>query len=163
MIIGTLRLIANRLPIAFRYDCDELGRYVGFARELVNDMGDQLGTESVTTLERLSTQGGELLEGARTDPQEIEAAIFELRAAVGQTIQQVNATAPVDVRKALRKRVLDMSKQELERERALVVDMGFESDPEKRPPPIELQLPPIRHKRKQTSHHPAPFMIREEP
>lgn len=146
LVIGTLHLIAKRLPLAYRYDCDELHRYVVFARELVSEMGDQLGSAGLDELNRLAALGGEILDAARSDPPEIEAAIFELRAVVGQVIQDVNASASADVKKSLRRRVLDMSKNELERELALVIDMGFETDPDKRPRPIEQQLPKIpRH------------------
>lgn len=143
LVIGTLHLIAKRLPLAYRYDCDELNRYVVFARELIDEMGDQLGVDCVAELKRLATVGGEVLDAARADPPEIEATIFELRAAVGHVIQEVNARASADVKKALRRRVLDMSKHELQRELALVIDMGFETDPDKRPVPIEQQLPKI--------------------
>ncbi|VVQ15694.1 hypothetical protein [Pseudomonas fluorescens] len=146
LVIGTLQLIAKRLPLAYRYDVDELNRYVTFAREIAMEMRGSIDTPSCAELERLADRGSEVLDGARTDPPEIESAIFQLRAAVGQLIQDVNAKAPTDVRKTLRQRVLNMSKTELERELALVIDMGFEMDPDKRPVPIEKQLPPIRRK-----------------
>lgn len=144
LVIGTLQLVAKRLPLAYRYDCDELDRYVAFARELVAEMGPHIGGGDRAELERLAAHGGAVLDAARADPPEIEAAIFELRAAVGRLIQDVNANAPAESRKTLRQRVLKMSKRELERELALVIDMGFETDPAKRPAPIEQQLPAIR-------------------
>ena len=71
LVIGTLHLIAKRLPLAYRYDCDELHRYVVFARELTSEMGDQLGATGVDELNRLAALGGEILDAARSDPPEI--------------------------------------------------------------------------------------------
>ena len=86
LIIGTLRLIAKRLPLAYRYDCDELRRYVAFAcelGELMAEMGDAIDPDTRVRLKNLAASGAEVLDGARSDPSEIEDAIFELRAVVG--------------------------------------------------------------------------------
>lgn len=149
LVIGTLHLIAKRLPLAYRYDCDELHRYVDFARELIGltaEMGGAIDPDTRGRLEGLAAWGSELLEGARSDPSEIEAAILELRAVVGLFIRDTNNGGPAEARKELRRRVLAMSRHELERELALVVDMGFQVDPANPPAPIEEQLPLIRRR-----------------
>ena len=46
-------------------------------------------------------------------------------------------------RAAVRKLVLAAAKVELDREWALVVDIGFEADPNDMPRPILEQLPPV--------------------
>lgn len=140
LIVGTLQLVAKRLPLAFLYDCDELDRYVKHAEDLVPKTEGHIDGTLRTELTSLAALGRNLLDRAGTAPTEIEAAIFELRTAIGLLIQDANRSAPAGVKEAVRKSVLEMSKLELERELALVADMGFETDPAKRPEPIEQQL-----------------------
>lgn len=148
LVIGTLQLVAKRLPIAYRYDVDELRRYVASAHDLVAEVGEDLGGAAVAQLVTLAAHGGAVLEGARSEPVEIESAIFELRSAVGELVQAAKLRGSSKVRKTVRRLVLEAAKIELERERALVVDMGFETDPANFPIPIENQLPALQGRNK---------------
>ena len=47
LVIATLQLVANRLPIAYRYDRDELERYVGLSRDLLAAVGGTVGAAAV--------------------------------------------------------------------------------------------------------------------
>jgi hypothetical protein len=141
LVISTLQLVAKRLPIAYRYDVDELRRYVAFARDLVAEVGPDVGWPVMTELQTLAADGGDVLDRALAEPAEIESAIFELRLAVGKLVQEANQQGSSEARKTVRKLVLAASKVELGRERALVVDMGFETDLNDMPVPIEQQLP----------------------
>ena len=143
LVIGTLQLVAKRLPIAYRYDRDELDRYVTLARDLVAQVGHSLGGPTISAMETLAAHGGDVLDRARAEPAELEAAIFDLRATVGELIQEARAKGNPEAKATIRKLVLAASKQELDRERALVVDMGFENDPANMPIPIEKQLPQV--------------------
>lgn len=143
LVVGTLQLVAKRLPIAYRYDRDELNRYVALSRELITQVDSKAGGAAMVQLEALAKQGADVLERARAEPAELETAIFNLRAKVGEVIQTVHVEGGTAAQASVRKLVLSMSKEEQDRERALVVDMGFESDPAHIPPPIEIQLPPI--------------------
>lgn len=143
LVIATLRLVAKRLPIAYRYDVDELQRYVAVARDLVSGIGKDMGGEVIAQLETLAAHGDKVLEGARSEPAEIESAIFELRSAVGRLVQEAHKRGSPEVNKIVRTLVLAAAAVELERERALVVDMGFEADPADMPTPIEKQLTAI--------------------
>lgn len=142
LIIGTLQLVAKRLPVAYRYDCDELRRYIGLAVALVGCGAAAVDQELKADIERLTASGTRLLERPCAEPVDLERAAFELRAVVSQVVQAACTTGSPTLRQAVRRLVLDAAKVELERERALVIDMGFETDPSKRPPPIEQQLPP---------------------
>ena len=142
LIIGTLQLIAQRLPIAYRYDCDELRRYVALAHALLAGTKETLDPDTQAELARLATQGRQLLTGACSEPADVEAAAFALRAAVSHGVQQACSVGSTQVKQAVRRLVLDAAKIELERERSLVMGMGFETDVSKRPRPIEEQLPP---------------------
>ncbi len=144
LAIGTLQLMAKRLPIAYRYDRDELDRYVALSRDLIAQVGKQAGGAALTSLEALSAHGADVLDRARADPAEMEKAIFDLRAVVGALIEGVHSSGDATTQAAVRKLVLAASRVELLRERALVVDMGWETDPRTHAPPIEQQLPPIK-------------------
>lgn len=143
LIIGTLQLVAKRLPIAYRYDRDELDRYVQLARELLAKVGGTVAGPAVAELEKLAARGSDVLDRARAEPAELESAAFELRGSVSELIRQTRATGNPEVRAAVWQLVLAASKTELDRERALVVEMGFETDPANMPVPIEKQLPPV--------------------
>lgn len=143
LAIGTLQLVAKRLPIAYRYDRDELNRYVGFSKDLVAQVGKAADESAIADLKALAAHGSDVLDRARAEPAEMEKAIFDLRAMVGELIEAVHAGGDSTAQAAVRKLVLTMSKQELERERAAVVDMNWETDPRTHAPPIETQLPPV--------------------
>lgn len=143
LVIATLQLVAKRLPLAYRYDRDELERYVRLARELIAALDADLAPMLLTELETLTTHSADVLERARAEPAEMEAAIFDLRARVGELIAQTRASGDQQAREAVWRLVLVASKQELDRERALVVDIGFEADPADMPAPIEQLLPPV--------------------
>lgn len=140
LVIGTLQLVAKRLPIAYRYDCDELRRYVLLAQDLVAEAGPGVSRPVVAQLAILAAHGSEVLKGAQTEPSALEAAIFSLRSAVGELVQVANKTGSAEARKTVRKLVLNAAKTELEREIAVVIDMGFQTDPDDQPEPIEQQL-----------------------
>lgn len=143
LVIATLQLVARRLPIAYRYDRDELERYVKLSRDLLAAVGDTLGGETVAPLQGLVTRGADVLDRARAEPAELESAAFELRAAVGALIQASRAQRDTRCQAAVRALVLAAAQQELDRERALVIDIGFEADPHDMPTPILEQLPPV--------------------
>lgn len=143
LVISTLQLIARRLPIAYRYDRDELERYVALSRDLLAQVGCSVDGSIITALEKLAAHGSDVLDRARTEPSEMEAAIFDLRAAMGNLIRETSAKGNPETKAAVRRLILAASKQELDRERALVVDMGFESDSANMPIPIEKQLHPV--------------------
>ncbi len=143
LIIATLQLVAKRLPIAYRYDRDELGRYLALSRDLLAQVGTSLSDPLVSHLEQLLSEGADVFERARAEPAELEQSVFALRAAVGDLIQETRTRNDTRCRAAVRKLVLAAAKVELDRERALVVDIGFEADPNDMPLPILEQLPPV--------------------
>ena len=143
LVIATLQLVAKRLPIAYRYDRDELARYVALSRDLLAQVSASLADPLVAHLQQLVSAGADVLERARAEPAELELSVFALRAAVGDLIQETRTQNDPRCRAAVRKLVLAAAKVELDRERALVVDIGFEADPNDMPRPILEQLPPV--------------------
>jgi len=143
LVIATLNLVAKRLPIAYRYDRDELERYVRLSQDLLASVGTTVAGAAVAQLQALNDSGADVLERARAEPAELETTVFALRAAVGELIQETRAGGDPRCQAAVRSLVLAAAKQELDRERALVVDIGFEADPQDMPVPILEQLPPV--------------------
>lgn len=144
LAIGTLQLVAKRLPIAYRYDRDELNRYVGLSRDLLSQLDQKAGGASLAALDHLVQRGADIVDRARAEPAEMEQAIMDLRASVGALVETVSASGNAEAKATVKRLVLAAAKTELERERALVVDMNWETDPRTHAPPIESQLPPVR-------------------
>jgi hypothetical protein len=143
LVIGTLGLIANRLPLAYRFDRDQLNRYVALSREIVAlDRANGEGGQAVSKLESLAERGADVLKRARAEPSELESTVFDLRAEVSSLLQSLHKSSSPEKWVKVNKLILDASKLEIERERALVVAMGFEPDPESIPP-IESLLPRV--------------------
>ena len=143
LVIGTLGLIAGRLPVAYRFDRDQLDRYVSLSRELVAlDRANGGGGQTLSRLESLAERGADVLKRARAEPSELEFMVFDLRAEVSRLLQSIHNTASPEKWAKVNKLILATSKLELERERALVVAMGFEPDPGSISP-IESLLPPV--------------------
>jgi hypothetical protein len=143
LAIGTLQLMAKFLPIAYRYDRDELDRYVRLSRDLLAQIGNKADGTAINNLKTVATHGADVLERARAEPAEMEKAVFDLRATVGELIEAVHAGSDGTAKTAVQKLILAAAKPELERERAVVIDMGWETDPSTHAPPINTQLPPI--------------------
>ena len=142
LVIGTLGLIASRLPVAYRFDRDQLDRYVSLSRELVAlDKADG-GGQTVSKLESLAERGADVLQRARAEPAELESTVFDLRAEVSSLLQSLHKSSSPEKWNKVNRLILDASRMEIDRERALVVAMGFEPKPGSIPP-IESLLPPV--------------------
>ena len=68
--------------------------------------------------------------------------MFDLRAEVSSLLQSLHKNSSAEKWNKVNRLILDASKMELDRERALVVAMGFEPKPGLIPP-IESLLPPV--------------------
>ena len=142
LVIGTLGLIASRLPVAYRFDRDQLDRYVSLSRELVALDQAEGGGQTVSKLESLAERGADVLQRARAEPAELESTVFDLRAEVSSLLQSLHKSSSPEKWNKVNRLILDASRMEIDRERALVVAMGFEPKPGSIPP-IESLLPPV--------------------
>jgi len=123
VVIGMLQLMAARLPLRFRYDCDELTRLLGLCRAL-----EAHDTDGVLTT--ASHAGAEVLSRAQAGPDEVLAAIRQLRALSGAVITATYRDGDDAARSELTQLVLDHADQQLLRERAWVAPQGWEIQPE---------------------------------
>lgn len=142
LVIATLRLVAQRGPLAWHFERDELARYVALAKQLDEraNAGDAKDGAVLDDLRAATRHGADVLDRARAAPAELEQASYVLRARVGALVEWARENADGDQYAQVARAVLDNAEVELERERALVIDIGFEPDPEDLPRPIAEQL-----------------------
>jgi len=131
--IGVLGLMRQQIPLQFRFDCDELRRWLKFASSL-----DPFSAEGHTTLVEQVRRGHEVLERAKADPNEVAQAVSGLRAATGALIADVYASKGATDIALLTRAVLEVSDEQLLRERAWFRSQGWE--PQANLPSIESLL-----------------------
>lgn len=139
LVIGTLGLMQQRLALWYRYDRDELRRYLELNGELAAARGGARTQAAAAELARAAAAGADVYERARAEPAELEAAVLALRAAVGELVAAADADGEPAGLSALQRAVLAAARVQTLRERAWLAPTGFESDP-KSLKPIEQQL-----------------------
>lgn len=131
LAIGMLGLLAYQLPRQFRFDRDELARLIGFARDLREcARGGTQTNAAVDVLVEASRTASRVLEGARTAPEELEQQIRLLRSLSGAVIAQVHIEGEPACRDLVGGLVLQMSREQLLRDRALLISQGWEPEPD---------------------------------
>lgn len=141
LVIGVLGLLATRLPLLYRYECDELSRFLVLADTLHSQtVGISDTQQALLNLTAVAAAGKDVLERARAEPAELEAANFELREKIGALVSVVYGKANATQRQAIGATVTAHASQQLLRERAWHVSQGWESDPTALPA-IESLLP----------------------
>ena len=123
VVIGMLHLMAARLPLRFRYDCDELTRLL--------ELCTALGAQEDSALAQASAAGSEVLARAQADPAEVLQSIRELRSLSGALITAVYRDGDDAARSRVSQLVLAHADQQLLRERAWVAPQGWEIQPER--------------------------------
>lgn len=130
LIVGMLGLMSARLPLMFAYDRDELKRYLSLSDSLLKHVkGEAPALAAVKELDACAAHGAEVLDRARAEPGELEAAVLSLRARVSALVRIVYEEADPATRCAVSRAVLSASKDQLERERSWLIPQGWETDP----------------------------------
>ena len=129
--IGLLRLLEERLPLQFAFDCDELDRLGKFAHDLEGLATGQTGS-AVSDVEIAAAAGAEVLARAKADPAEVLSAVRHLRSACGAATASLRQAEHVD-QKTLRDCVLAYSAEQLLRDRSWLKSQGWESNPDTLP------------------------------
>jgi hypothetical protein len=143
LTVGTLTLVAQHLPLEYRFDCDELQRLLELAEQLQRDAaGGARLDAALTELVAAATTGAGVLERAKAEPAELLEAIRRLRAAGSETVTAVFAEADEATQQAVQATVLASSKEQLLRDRSWLIMQGWEPNPES-VPPIDQLLAPI--------------------
>jgi len=137
LVIGTLMLMAEHLPLQYRFDCDELFRMVAFADDVGAGIANCTGmaAEALSGLTASVSAGRGLLSRPTTDPAEILAMAREIRTALDHVVEVVFTDEHGRAHRAdLHRIVLEHSRNEILRDRVWSRSQGFEPDAEGLPP-----------------------------
>lgn len=137
--IGLLALLAQQLPVQFAFDGDELARLIATSGALATRaQGGAATRAAVAALNETTLAAGRTLDAARSSPADLEAAVRALRTATGTLITEVHRDGDAASQAAVQAEVLAMSKDQLLRERSMLLMQGWEPDPKAVPPLAEL-------------------------
>lgn len=141
LAIGTLSLMAQHLPLAYRYDCDELTRLVETADKLkAQSVESAEGTQA--QLESATSNAKDVLDRAKADPSELLSAIRALREASGDLVRSVYEVGSEEAIAKTESTILASSKEQLLRDRSWLLMQGWEPNPEA-VPAIDTLLPVV--------------------
>lgn len=129
LVLGMLALMRRQLPIQFRFDCDELERLIDLSQALraldIDPMDEELIGEEAHALN--------VLDGARSNPADVLASIRHLRCVIGQRVTRLYALADSESRARLKELVVNVSREQLLRDRSLLLQQGWEPEPDALP------------------------------
>ncbi|WP_293371151.1 hypothetical protein [Nevskia sp.] len=127
LVVAMLHLIAQRLPLQYRYDRHELSRYLALADALAG-AGAAIpeAADALHALAASAAEGRLLMAAAGTEPAALEAANLALRERVGAVVTAAAATAQDVALKAINAAVMAHTQEELLRERAWIALQGWE-------------------------------------
>ncbi|MGQ0619779.1 MAG: hypothetical protein ACT4QA_07630 [Panacagrimonas sp.] len=127
LIIGSLHLIAQRMPLQYRYDRHELGSFLELARQLAHGAtGSPEMASAASSLASSVATGREVFARVGAEPGEIETANLALRESIGLVVQAAATLRDEPRRKAIESAVMAHSKEMLLRERAWLAMQGWE-------------------------------------
>jgi hypothetical protein len=130
LVTGMLGLMQHQLPLQYRFDRDELRRLVDLLHGL--KVICELDPALAPLPERykgLITTSREVLDGCAVDPQRLHDSVRRLREVVGEVVTFANEHAGAAARERIEHEVLNLSREQLLRDRALVAPQGWEPDP----------------------------------
>jgi hypothetical protein len=143
LCMGLLNVMAQQLPLQFRFDCDELTRLVALAKQM--QPLPELARVSDATRQKLAEQtlqADNVLARAKAEPAEVLNAVRSLRALTGAVVQEACAQGDGSATAELERAVFDMSRQQLQRDRVWLLAQGWEPDA-KALPALETLLAPV--------------------
>ncbi|MCK9504333.1 MAG: hypothetical protein M0Q95_09130 [Porticoccaceae bacterium] len=144
LAVHVLQVLADKLPMQYRYDRHELNQYVALAERLETQVcGGAKTTEALADLKKLMAPGRDTLDRARAEPSELEQALLNLRAKVGDLVAAALEDGDETSRKHLEKEIMASAREQLTRERSWLIPMGFEPDPAALTP-VEQLLDPVK-------------------
>jgi hypothetical protein len=132
--IGLLALMAQQLPVQFQFDCEELGRLI----TLSGDLSASAPGATSEALAAAAADAARTLQAATVSPADIENAVRALREKSGALISEVFEHGTPASQSKVSALTLTMSKDQLLRERAMVLMQGWEVDPKSVPPLAQL-------------------------
>lgn len=130
LVLGMLNLMATQLPVQFRFDRDELLRLIDRTEALqALRAGDAATNAAIDRLAANRQKAEVILDQCRRDPAELKASVRDLRESIGQIVVALAGTSDLDNQLKVEKVVLELSREQLLRDRALMKTQGWEADP----------------------------------
>lgn len=130
LVLGMLNLMASQLPVQFRFDRDELSRLIDRTQAMqALPVGDAGTRAAIDVLAGSRKKAIEVLEQCSRNPAELKDSVRELRKGLGQVVVALAKTDDLKNQLQAEKIVLDLSKEQLLRDRSLVKAQGWEPDP----------------------------------
>lgn len=127
LVVAMLHLIAQRLPLQYRYDRFELDSFLQLADTLSADgAGIPEAADALQALAVSASEGRALLARAGAEPGELESANLRLRERVGAVVTAASATGQAARLKAVNHAVLAHAQSLLLRERSWLALQGWE-------------------------------------
>ena len=143
LVIGMLSLMAKQVPVQFQFDRDELQRLLDCAQALLKERADEPGyADALQQLALTHANGARVLELAVIDPATLLQTIHALRAATSDVVAAVPGTSDAALINRVESAVMAAAKEQLLRDRSLLLPQGWELDPGAIPP-IETLLAPL--------------------
>ena len=129
LAIGVLQMVAQHLPLMYRYDRDELARLLALANTLKHTAAELPKAAAALHMIAASVErGGHVLDRARADPCELHQANAALRKQLGAWVTAVYAGEDFNQLKPISTAVTAHAREQLLRERAWLVAQGWEGD-----------------------------------
>ncbi len=139
LIVGLLTLLAQQLPVQFRFDRDELQRLLTCARGLSALRSDDPSIHAaVQELDASRSTAEAVFERCTTDPAELTNAVRNLREATGALVTASSDGRDPAALAMVETAVLALSREQLLRDRSLMLPQGWEPDPSAVPPIEQL-------------------------
>jgi hypothetical protein len=140
LCMGMLSVMAAQLPRQFKFDCDELARLLDLSKTLQKlSTTKELAPNALLSLQKSAEVGKDVQERAKAEPIEVLDAVRALRSATSGVIREAfNSDATGSKTGEIQRIILDVSKEQILRDRAWVIGQGWESDPAVVPPIDEL-------------------------
>jgi len=134
LVKAMMGLMAHQLPLQFDFDRDELQRLIDTA-DKIQAVCLQLQGPPVISGELYSQaeQASTILSRCTVNPALVEERIRVLRRLVGEAVQEIQSVSDHKLREKLEGAVVAMSREQLLRDRALMIKQGWEVDPESLP------------------------------
>lgn len=130
LVVAMLNLAVQRMPLMYRYDRDELARALAFADRLRNEAGGLPGiAEALHALARGAETGADVLDRARAEPGELEAANADLKEKAGALLTSIYSTGQFEKLTHINAIVMAHTREQLLRERSWLINQGWEPDP----------------------------------
>lgn len=130
LVTGMLGLMQHQLPLQYRFDRDELRRLVDLLHGLKVICELDPALEPLPgKYKGLITESRAVLNGSSVDPAQLYETVRRLREVVGEVVSFANAHADEPARRRIEREVLELSREQLLRDRALVALQGWEPDP----------------------------------